>query len=193
MEVVFFASGEAFRAWLEEWGASASEIWVGFHKKAVGADGVTYAQALDEALCFGWIDGLRKGVDATSFTIRFTPRKRRSIWSAVNIARAEELTRLGLMRPGGLAAFAAREEQRSRVYSFENAPATLSPDFAALFQSNAQAWAYFTAQAPSYQRAAIWWVMSAKQDATRQRRLAKLIEDAAAGRRLSHLTSTPKR
>jgi len=193
-EIIYFASAAELRAWLEERHATASEVWIGFYKKASGAAGITYAQALDEALCVGWIDGVRKRVDERSFTIRFTPRKPGSIWSAVNIARASELQAQGLLRPAGLTAFAQRDDARSKVYSYEQerASVTLDPAFEQQFRAEAQAWAYFTTQAPSYQRAARWWVMSAKQETTRARRLATLIADSAAGRRLAHLTSTPK-
>ncbi len=192
LEIIYFASAADLRAWLEERYATASEVWIGFYKKASGADGITYAQALDEALCFGWIDGVRKRVDERSFTIRFTPRKPGSIWSAVNITRASELQALGLMRPAGLTALARRDDARSKVYSYERASVALDPAFERQFRAATQAWAHFTAQAPSYQRAAIWWVMSAKQEATRARRLAVLIADSQAGRRLANLTYTPK-
>jgi uncharacterized protein YdeI (YjbR/CyaY-like superfamily) len=192
VEVIFFATATELRAWLEERHTTASELWIGFYKKASGIGGVTYAQALNEALCHGWIDGVRRRVDERSFTNRFTPRKPGSNWSAVNIARVEELTRLGLMRPAGLAAFERRTDLRSQVYSYEQASAALDADMQRRFRADAQAWAFFTAQAPSYQRTAIWWVMSAKQDATRQRRLATLIADSAAERRLAQVTYTPK-
>ena len=193
-EITYFASAAGLRAWLELRHATASEVWIGFYKKASGVEGITYAQALDEALCVGWIDGVRKRVDDRSFTIRFSPRKPGSIWSAVNIARASELQGMGLMRPAGLEAFAQRGEARSRVYSYEQerASVALDPAFERQFRAEAQAWTYFSAQAPSYQRAAIWWVMSARQETTRTRRLATLIADSTAGRRLAHLTHAPK-
>lgn len=190
-EAIYFTGPEELRGWLEAHGEAASALVIGFYKKGSGTPGVTYAEALDEALCLGWIDGVRRRVDDARFTIRFTPRKPGSIWSAVNIARVEELTRLGRMRPAGLAAFARRAEGRSRVYSYEQtAPDahTLAPAYAQRFQAAAAAWAYFTAQAPSYQRTAIWWVMGAKREETRERRLATLIADSASGRRLAHLT-----
>jgi uncharacterized protein YdeI (YjbR/CyaY-like superfamily) len=165
---------------------------VGFRRKASGVGGATYAEALDAALCYGWIDGVRRRVDEISYASRFTPRKPRSVWSAVNIARAEELERLGLMRPAGLAAFRARTDERSKIYSFEQAPAALEPAAEERFRANTHAWEFFSAQAQWYQRAAIWWVMSAKQEATRQRRLTTLIADSAAGRRLANFTYTPK-
>jgi uncharacterized protein YdeI (YjbR/CyaY-like superfamily) len=148
---------------------------------------------VDEALCYGWIDGVRRSVDADRYTIRFTPRQPRSTWSAVNIARVAELTAEGRMAPAGLAAFAARSEARSGIYSYEQrADAALDPAEEATFQADAAAWAFFQAQPPGYRRTATWWVISAKQAATRQRRLATLIADSAAGRTLAHLTRPPK-
>ncbi len=192
-DATFFATQAEFHDWLQEHAASATELVLGFHKKASGNGGITYAQALDEALCFGWIDGLRKGRDDATFTIRFTPRKPRSIWSAVNIKRAEELTALGRMRPTGLAAFAARDETRSRIYSYEQPPADLDEAALQVFRADEQAWSYFQKQAPSYRRTAAHWVLSAKKAETRHSRLATLIADCAAGRRLAHLSYTSKR
>lgn len=192
MEVEYFASGAAFRAWLEREHDAASEILLGFYKKDTGRAGLTYAEALDAALCFGWIDGVRRRVDDACYSIRFTPRKPGSIWSAVNIARVGELEAQGLMQPAGLAAFQRRAEHKSKIYAYENPAGTLDPAEDALFRAHSDAWAFFTSQAPSYQRGAIWWVVSAKQQATRQRRLATLIADSAAARRLAHLTRNPR-
>lgn len=191
-DATFFASASDFHAWLEAYHASAAEQWVGFYKKQSGKVGISYPEAVDEALCFGWIDGLRKTLDDARYTIRFTPRKPSSIWSAVNIARVEELTRLGRMRPAGLAAFGKRTEARSKVYSFEQGAHALDGAYEERFRASRAAWAFFQVQAPSYQRAAIWWVMSAKQEATRLKRLATLMDDSEHGRRLRHLTYTPK-
>ena len=191
-DATFFASATEFRAWLEAHHASATELYVGYYKKQSGKVGISYPESVDEALCFGWIDGVRKTLDQDRYTIRFTPRKASSIWSAVNIARVAELTRLGRMRPPGLAAFARRTEARSWVYSFEQDAHTLGAAYEQEFRANAPAWAYFQAQAPWYQRTAIWWVASAKQEATRLKRLARLIDDSAHGRRLAHLTYTRK-
>ena len=150
---------------------------------------MTWPQAVDEALCFGWIDGVRKSIDETSYANRFTPRKARSTWSAVNIRRAHELIAEGRMRPAGLRAFAARAEERSGIYSYEQrGDAQLTDAQESQFQTNQAAWDFFQTQAASYRKTAIWWVVSAKKEETRQRRLTALIEDSAAGRRITSLT-----
>ena len=183
----FFASQEEWRAWLEEHHAQADELLVGFHKVATGKGGLAYKQALDEALAFGWIDAVHGGGDGY-WTIRFTRRRPKSIWSQVNIKRIGELTRLGRMHPAGIKAFETRDEKRTNRYSFENRDAKLAPEDEKAFRANKKAWAWFEAAAPSYRRPAIWWVVSAKKDETRARRLATLIEDSAAGRKLRQLT-----
>jgi uncharacterized protein YdeI (YjbR/CyaY-like superfamily) len=188
MDVRFFASAAAFRAWLDEHHASAAEVWVGFFKKQSGRGGITYAEALDEALCYGWIDGIRKRVDDDSYTNRFTPRTARSVWSAVNIKRAGELAAAGRMQPAGLAAFNARDERRSGQYSYEERQRPLDAPYEALFRSNLAAWDFFAAQPPSYRRTASWWVMSAKKEETRLRRLATLIGASEQGQRLAQVT-----
>jgi uncharacterized protein YdeI (YjbR/CyaY-like superfamily) len=189
METTFFAAPEDFRAWLEEHHADATELLVGFHRKATGRPSITWAQAVDQALCFGWIDGVRRRVDDSSYSIRFTPRRPRSIWSAVNVKRVGELTELGLMRPAGLAAFARRSEDRTAVYSHERREAAaFEPAMEARLRANPQAWEWFEAQAPSYRRQATHWVISAKRPETRERRLDRLIADAAQGRRVPPLT-----
>lgn len=192
-EATFFASQVAFHDWLEEHEATSTELLVGFHKKSSGNGGITYAQALDEALCFGWIDGVRRSLDVASFTIRFTPRKPRSIWSAVNIKRAEELNALSLMQPAGLAAFAKRDETRSRIYAYEQRQTELGDASLQQFRANAEAWAFFQSQAPWYRRTATHWVLSAKRDDTRRNRLAALIADSQARRRIAPLSYTAKR
>ena len=144
---------------------------------------MTWPESVDEALCFGWIDGIRKRLDDDGYTIRFTPRRTRSIWSAVNIKRAGELTELGLMRPAGVKAFAAREENRSGVYAYEQRSDKLPEPYAAKIKKHKTAWAFFQAQPPSYRKAIGWWVVSAKREATRLKRLDQLIEDSAHGRR----------
>jgi uncharacterized protein YdeI (YjbR/CyaY-like superfamily) len=189
----FFDTQTAFHDWLREHGAGATELVVGFHKKASGNGGITYAQALDEALCFGWIDGVRKRLGGASFTIRFTPRKPRSIWSAVNIARVEELSAQGLMQPAGLAAFAKRDEARSRIYAYEQRPTELDDASLHQFQANAEAWTFYQQQAAWYRRNAAHWVINAKKEETRRSRLATLIADSQAGRRLARLSYGPKR
>ena len=187
-EPTFFEDAAAFRAWLEANHDKAPEFWLGLRKKGSGLPSVTYKEAVDAALCFGWIDGIAKGIDERSYKQRFTPRRKRSIWSAVNIARVGELTRLGLMHPAGLAVFEARDPSRANQYSFEQEDVRLSDAFADLFRANEKAWAFFESQPPSYRTPAIWWVISAKQAATRERRLGVLIKDSEEGRRLAHLT-----
>lgn len=182
MKPLFFKSAADFRAWLAAHYKHSPELWVGFHKKDSGKPSVTYPQALDEALCFGWIDGLRKNVNETSYTIRFTPRKARSNWSHVNIKRASELKKRGRMAPSGLEVFNGRE--KSRTYSYETRPRKLTGTYDAKLKGDSKAWEFFRRQPPWYQRTATWWVMSARKEETRQRRLQTLIEDSAHGRRI---------
>jgi uncharacterized protein YdeI (YjbR/CyaY-like superfamily) len=188
MEPTFFRAPEEFRAWLREHHASEQELLLGFYKKRSGVTGFTQAQAVDEALCFGWIDGHVRALDENRYTARFTPRTPHSIWSAVNIRRAEPLIEQGRMEPAGLKAFTGRDPRQAGRYSFENRPQSLDEADEAAFRTNAPAWAFFQAQIPSYQRTALWWVMSAKTDTTRQRRLATLILDSAEGRLLKNLS-----
>ncbi len=182
--IVFFERQADWREWLTEHHGSAGELLVGFRKKGSGLPSMTWPESVDEALCHGWIDGVRKRIDETSYLIRFTPRRPGSIWSNVNVKRFAELTGAGLVRPAGQAAFAARRQDRSGIYSYE-APmeSVLAPEFETEFQAAADAWAYFGAQAPSYRRTAVHWVMAAKQQATRERRLRMLIEASARGER----------
>jgi uncharacterized protein YdeI (YjbR/CyaY-like superfamily) len=188
-EPTFFETPASLRAWFDAHHESARELWVGFRRKGSGLPSVTWPEAVDEALCVGWIDGVRKGVDETSYKIRFTPRKPRSTWSAVNIRRVGELTDAGLMRPAGLAAFSRRSSERSAIYSYEQrVDARLSEEQETEFRASADAWRFFCAQPAGYRRTAVYWVVSAKREDTRRRRLATLIADSAAGRRLAHLT-----
>jgi uncharacterized protein YdeI (YjbR/CyaY-like superfamily) len=166
---------------------------MGFYKKSSGQPSITYPEALDEALCFGWIDGIRKAVDESRYTIRFAPRKPGSIWSNVNIKRANELIALGRMMPAGLAAFEARKQEKSGVYSYENRPRQLSAEYEQKFRANQKAWEFFQSQAPYYRRTASAWVMTAKKEETHMRRLATLIEDSAQGRRLGIMGGTAKK
>jgi uncharacterized protein YdeI (YjbR/CyaY-like superfamily) len=184
-EPVYFASPEAFRDWLERHGATADELLVGFHKVGSGVPSMTWPQAVDEALCQGWIDGVRRRVDEQRYQIRFTPRRPGSIWSAVNVARVEALTREGRMRPAGLAAFARRTEARTAVYTHEQSgePA-LTPAMKKRLKADKAAWAWFEAQPPGWKRKMLRWALSAKQDATRERRLDQVMQAAAAGQRL---------
>ena len=193
MNLRFFATPAEFRAWLDEHHATAQELWVGLYKKGTGRPSITWPEAVDEALCFGWIDGVRKGLDDESYANRFTPRRARSTWSAVNIARVQELTKLGRMHPAGLAAFERRTEQNSGIYSFEQTgELVLGEDFERRFRENQSAWRYFEDQPASYRKAAIWWVISAKKEETRLRRLAVLIDDSANGRTIPLLTRPKK-
>ncbi len=189
MKPTYFATPEAWRAWLEKHHATATELIVGFYKTSTGKPSITWPQSVDEALCFGWIDGVRRSLGELAYTIRFTPRKPTSIWSAINVAKIAQLREAGKLRPAGEAAFAKRTAAKTGVYSFErNEEAKLSPAQAARLAADTQAHTWFTAQAPWYQRAATHWVISAKQEATRERRLATLIADSAGGRKIAPLT-----
>lgn len=190
MKVRCFKSAAGFRAWLDKHHADATELWVGFYKKASGRIGLTYDEAVEEALCFGWIDGIKKRVDELSYCHRFSPRQRRSVWSRINLARVRRLKRAGRMKPAGLRAFAAREANRSGTYSFENAPRELSADERRLFAADRVAWKFFGQQPPGYRRVAVWWIHSAKRPETRARRLQALIADSRRGRRLGVVTGT---
>ena len=180
----FFATQSDFRQWLKENYDKETEIIVGFYKVGSGKPSLTWPQSVDEALCFGWIDGVRKSVDEESYCIRFTPRKPKSIWSAVNIKKVEELTKLGLMQPAGIKAFEKREESKSRIYAYEKEPVKLDAEFEKKLKSNQKAWKFFESQAPSYQKTIIHWIMSAKQENTKVSRLEKLIAASEKGRRL---------
>ncbi|WP_018478683.1 YdeI/OmpD-associated family protein [Pontibacter roseus] len=180
----FFASPADFREWLEQNHATATSLLVGFYKVGSGRPSMTWPESVDEALCFGWIDGVRRSIDADSYSIRFTPRKPKSTWSAVNIRKVEELTRTGRMQAVGLASYAKREESNSVIYSYEKEAVPLSTDFENEFKANGQAWRYFQAQAPSYQKRMIHWVMDARQEATKRSRLQKLIAACGASQRL---------
>lgn len=175
-----FESAGHFQRWLERNHAEAPELVVRCFKVHAAHRGITYKAALDEALCFGWIDGVRHAHDEDSFTVRFTRRKALSVWSAVNIKRMGELVAEGRVRPPGEAAFRARREDRSRIYSFENEPRHLDPARVRRFRANRRAWAFYASQAPWYRRTSAFWVMSAKKEETRDRRLATLIECSAA-------------
>jgi uncharacterized protein YdeI (YjbR/CyaY-like superfamily) len=187
MQPKFFTSPEQFRQWLERNHDSATELLVGFHKRSSGKKSITYAEALDEALCFGWIDGVRKNLNETSYTIRFTPRKPRSIWSLINVNHVERLLKEGRMQPAGLEAYERRDSKRTGIYSFENAPRELSPEFEKTFRQNKAAWKFFQAQPPGYKRLLIFRTMSAKKEETRLRRLKQLIESSEKGIRLDTL------
>ena len=184
----FFTKPEQFRAWLDKNHTKATELWVGFHKRATGKTSLTWPQSVDEALCYGWIDGIRKSLGAESYTIRFTPRKATSLWSTVNTRRIAELIAEGRVLPAGLAAFGRRDPVRSGVYSYEQRlNAKLDAEQERRFRANKKAWAYFESEAPWYRRAATHWVVSAKREETRERRLTTLIECSARGERIGAL------
>jgi uncharacterized protein YdeI (YjbR/CyaY-like superfamily) len=180
----FFKTPVDFRKWFEAHHVSAPELWVGFYKKTSGKPSITWPQSVDEALCFGWIDGIRKSIDDVSYKIRFTPRQSRSTWSAVNIKRAQQLIDQGLVRPAGLKAFAAREENRSGIYSYEQRTPELPNQYGKKLKKDLAAWKFFQAQPPSYRKAANWYVLSAKKEETRLKRLDALIEYSAKGQRI---------
>ena len=189
MDALYFRDRAEWEAWLEEHHASATEVLVGFHKKRSGMPSITWPEAVDVALCFGWIDGVRRGVDEQRYVNRFTPRRPGSNWSAINIAKVEALIEQGRIRPAGLAAFEARRADRSAVYSYEQRQgAELDPGLERDVRANERAWADFQARPPSYRKAVTHWIMSAVNDGTRRRRLAQLIESSAAGRSVPPLT-----
>lgn len=184
MKAKFFSSPSDFRQWLEKNYHTASELLVGFHKKSSGKKSVTYAEALDEALCFGWIDGVRKSLNETSYTIRFTPRKPKSIWSNVNVRHVERLKKGGRMHAAGLEAYEKRDPERTGIYAFENAPHTLSPAYEKKFRQNKKAWKFFEEQPPGYKKLMIFRIMSGKKEETRLRRLEQTIEVSEKGVRM---------
>jgi uncharacterized protein YdeI (YjbR/CyaY-like superfamily) len=180
----FFRTPADFETWLEKNYATATELWVGFYKRDSGKPSITWPESVDQALCFGWIDGIRKRVDKISYKIRFTPRTRSSIWSAINIKRAEELARQKRMRPAGLKAFAARIENKSGIYSYEQRTTELAEPYATHLKKNKAASNFFGIQPPSYRKMIGWWIVSAKKEETRMARLAKLINASANAKRL---------
>jgi len=191
MKPYFFQSPSAWREWLEKHHADTPELWVGLYKRDSGRPSLTWPEAVDGALCFGWIDGVRKSVDSVSYMIRFTPRKPRSVWSAVNLKRAAALSAQGLMHPVGLAAFAGRD--KSKTYSYEQREAAkLPPDYEKQFRQQRLAWTFFESQAPWYRRTASWWVISAKKEETRRKRLATLIDYCGQGKAIPPLTRPSK-
>jgi uncharacterized protein YdeI (YjbR/CyaY-like superfamily) len=182
---IYFASAEEFRAWLEDNHATEREVYVGYYKKATGIPSLVWSEAVDEALCYGWIDGIVRRVDDERHMQRFTPRKPSSTWSAINIEKVAKLRSEGRMRPAGEAAFARRRDDKSAIYSYEQREnPELEPAQEARFRANAPAWEWFASRPPSYRRVALYWVVSAKRAETRERRLTQLIEDSAAGREL---------
>ncbi len=181
----FFRTPRAFRSWFERHAATTTELLVGFHKLDTGKPSITWRQAVDEALCFGWIDGVRRRIDHERYEIRFTRRKRDSTWSAINIERVQVLADEGCMTAAGLEAFARRSEKKSRIYAYEQkAAAKLEAKEEAAFRRNKAAWAFFQKQAAGYRHKALWWIVNAKQRETRERRLARLVEACANGKLL---------
>ena len=189
---VFFPTQAHFRAWLAENHTNETELVVGYYKVGSGKPSMTWPQSVDEALCFGWIDGVRRSIDADSYCIRFTPRNPKSIWSAVNIAKIDVLTNQGLMQPMGLAAFEKRQENKSKIYAYEQQIVSLSEEFEQLFRADEKAWANFRAMPPSYQKTAINWVMSAKQNETASKRFRELMDDSALGLKIKQLRYTKR-
>jgi len=192
--IKFFKSDKELRKWFITNHKKRDELWIGYYKKSSGKQGVTYSQAVDEALCFGWIDGIAKGIDEHKYCQRFTPRRPKSIWSNVNINKAAALIKSGKMMPEGLKKFSERDEKRSRVYSFEQKSHKLPAAYEKKFKANKKAWVFFTKKMPPwYQRTAIWHIISAKQESTRLRRLDTLIADSEAGKTIKQLTRPGKK
>jgi len=191
--ITHFTTAQDLRAWLAKNHASVGELWIGFFKKKAKKQGTSYAEALDEALCYGWIDGVRYAVDDLSYKIRFTPRQLKSIWSLINVRHVERLKKLGKMAEPGLKAYEAREQHRTGIYSFEQKRRGLAAKHKKIFRANPAAWKFFSGQAPWYQRTCGHWVSSAKREETQQRRLATLIADSAAGKRIDRLNPKLKR
>ena len=188
----FFPTQTDFRQWLEENHAQETEIIVGYYNVKSGKKCMTWSESVDEALCFGWIDGVRRKIDAESYSNRFTPRRANSNWSAVNIAKVAELTAKGLMMPAGIAAFEKRKDEKSAIYAYEQKDAALPEEYEQQFRANEKAWEFFQAQPAWYRRTAIWQVISAKREETRLKRLGTLIEDSAGGRTIAQLTRNNK-
>ncbi|MDQ5845514.1 MAG: YdeI/OmpD-associated family protein [Acidobacteriota bacterium] len=192
MKIKFFKTPADFRKWLQTHHTSVAELWVGYYKKDSGKPSITWPESVDEALCFGWIDGLRKSVDDVSYTIRFTPRRKRSVWSSVNINRANALIKQRLMQPAGLKAFAARKEYRSGIYTYEQRSVELPDPYASELKKNSVAWKYFNEQRASYRKAITWWILSAKKKETRLKRLGQLIEHSSKGRWIPQYVAVTK-
>jgi uncharacterized protein YdeI (YjbR/CyaY-like superfamily) len=184
MKPTFFKTPAAFRTWLQKHHGTKDELWVGFYKKASRKNGITYLEAVDAALCFGWIDGIKKRVDEDSYMHRFSPRKAGSIWSVINTRRGTELVELGLMTPPGLEVFERRDRAKTKRYSYENRPAAFGAALERTFRTNAAAWTFFCAQPPGYQKLMTFWIMSAKKDEARLRRLAALVKSSVEGVRM---------
>ncbi|MFC5413115.1 YdeI family protein [Larkinella bovis] len=184
---MFFATPEEFRQWLAKHHETEKELYVGFYKVGSGKPSITWPQSVDEALCFGWIDGVRQSIDERSYQIRFTPRKRNSIWSTVNLKRIEQLVEQGRVQPAGLAVYQARDLKKTGLYAHERERWDLDPVQETAFRASEKAWQFFQQQTPSYRKSAQKWVVSAKQEATRQKRLADLIDHSEKGQKIPPL------
>jgi len=193
MNIIFFKSQAELHKWLLTNYAKAPELFIGFYKKGTGIKSITYPEALDEALCFGWIDGIRKSIDEESYMIRYTPRKRGSIWSAVNIKRINELIKIGSVHESGLKTYNERDLKKQKIYSYENKPKNLSKEYEDIFRRNKKAWELFSKMAPAYKRVVSYWVMSAVKDETKLRRLMELIKVSAKGEKPSAYTLKSKK
>lgn len=181
----FFKTKNDLRKWFEKNHNKLNEQWIGFYKTTSGKQSITWSESVDEALCFGWIDGIRKSINNESYMIRFTPRKPNSTWSAVNIKKIEELTKLGLMKPEGIAAYNKKKDSNSKIYTYEQNEISLDKKYESIIKANKKAWEYFDEQlAPSYKKISIKWVMSAKQETTRLSRLKVLIDSSAKGEKI---------
>jgi len=187
MKPTFFRTPSHLREWLGKHHATTDELWVGYYKKDSGKPSITWPESVDEALCYGWIDSIRKSIDDVSYKIRFTPRKRGSVWSSVNIKRARALIKLGRMQSAGLRAFQARRENRSGIYSYDRRRAELEEPYNRTLKRNDAAWDFFQAQTASYRKAVSWWIISAKREETRLKRLEKLVEYSVRGQPLPEL------
>lgn len=182
--VIFFETQDQFRVWLEQHHEKETELIVGYYKVGTGKPSMTWSESVDQALCFGWIDGIRRSIDEESYCIRFTPRRSKSIWSAVNIRKVEELTKAGLMKPAGLKIFNEWKDNKPSNYSYENEILTFDPDYEKQFKDDKAAWEFFTRQAPSYRKAIINWIMSAKQELTKKQRLEKTIKASGMNQKI---------
>ncbi len=187
MDPKFFKTQKDLRKWFEKNSNKESELIVGFYKVSSGKSSITWPQSVYEAICFGWIDGVRKSIDKESYMIRFTPRKTGSIWSKINIEKAEELIKNKLMKPEGLNAYILRKDSKSKIYAYEQKDVALNKDFEKIFKANKKAWEYFQSQPPSYQKQTIWGIINAKQESTKIKRLNELIADSEAGVHIKRL------
>jgi len=192
MKPTFFRTPDEFRKWLAKHHDTTNQLLVGYYKKDTGKPSITWPESVDEALCFGWIDGIRKSIDDSRYTIRFTPRRSGSTWSSVNIGRAQELIKQGRMQPAGLTAYEARRENKSGIYSYEQRPAELVEPYNRLLKKNKAAWSFFQQQPPSYRKVISWWIVCAKKEETRLKRLERLEVFSAKGQRLPEMTAGKK-